>query len=293
MSEVGEVRDWWAEHPMTYGETHGETAYAEGAYEPGSREFFDRVDAEFHSWNTPLHGAEPFDRLFPYREFGASPRVLEVGCGMGTMAMHWARHGARITAVDLNPTAIERTRQRFELHGLQGDIRLADGRELPFEPGEFDYAYSWGVLHHSPSIEDSLAQLLRTVRPGGGYGVMVYHRRSLLHWYVTEYLEGFLHRERRFVDALGLASRYGDAAREEGNPHTWPMTKDELRALPRALLRRRRDPRARHRRRRRPEPGDARHRRLRPGCAQEAVGAALRVEPVGARPRALSRPCAG
>ncbi|MEA2478757.1 MAG: hypothetical protein QOJ07_679 [Thermoleophilaceae bacterium] len=230
MSEVGEIREWWADNPMTYGETHGRASYREGSYDPETIAFFDRVDAEFHSWNKPLHGAEPFDRLFPFTEFGASPKVLEVGCGMGTMAMHWARHGARMTAVDLNPTAIERTRRRFELHGLEGDIQLADGRSLEFADDSFDYAYSWGVLHHSPDIERSLAELMRVVRPGGGFGVMLYHRRSLLQWYVTEYLEGFLHMESRFLDPLGLASRYGDAAREEGNPHTWPMTKAEVRA---------------------------------------------------------------
>jgi SAM-dependent methyltransferase len=230
MSEVGEIREWWADNPMTYGETHGQASYREGSYDPETIAFFDRVDAEFHSWNKPLHGAEPFDRLFPFTEFGASPKVLEVGCGMGTMAMHWARHGARMTAVDLNPTAIERTRRRFELHGLEGDIQLADGRSLEFADDSFDYAYSWGVLHHSPDIERSLAELMRVVRPGGGFGVMLYHRRSLLQWYVTEYLEGFLHMESRFLDPLGLASRYGDAAREEGNPHTWPMTKAEVRA---------------------------------------------------------------
>jgi ubiquinone/menaquinone biosynthesis C-methylase UbiE len=229
MSDVGQVRDWWAEHPMTYGETHGESEYGRGeAYERGTREFFERIDAEFHSWNTPLHGAEPFDRLFPFAEYGDGARVLEVGCGMGTMAMHWARHGAKVTAVDLNPTAVEQTRRRFELLGLEGDIRQADGRSLDFAAGEFDYAYSWGVLHHSPDIDGSFAELLRVVRPGGGFGVMVYHRRSLLHWYLTEYLEGVVHMERRFLDSLELASRYGDAAREEGNPHTWPMTKAEL-----------------------------------------------------------------
>lgn len=232
MSEAGQIRDWWAEHPMTYGETHGDTAYVgDESYVRGTRAFFDRVDAEFHAWNTPLHGAEPFDRLFPFEDFGNGGRVLEVGCGMGTMAMHWARHGAKVTAVDLNPTAVEQTRRRFELYGLEGDIRQADGRSLDFGDGEFDYAYSWGVLHHSPEIDHSLGELLRVVRPGGGFGVMVYHRRSLLHWYVTEYIEGFLHMENRFLDQLGLASRYGDAAREEGNPHTWPMTKKELTAI--------------------------------------------------------------
>jgi SAM-dependent methyltransferase len=228
MSEVRDVREWWADNPMTYGETHGRAEYAEGAYEPGTPAFYERVDREFHSWNKPLHGQAPFDRLFPFDEFGPAPRVLEVGCGMGTMASHWARRGAQVTAVDLNPVAVERTKRRFELYGLEGDIRQADGRTLPFEDGQFDYVWSWGVLHHSPEIDTSLRELLRCARPGGGFGVMVYHRRSLLHWYMTEYLQGFLHYERRFLDALQLASRYGDGAREEGNPHTWPMTKAEL-----------------------------------------------------------------
>src|SRR4051794_40372007 len=72
---------------------------------------------------------------------------------------------------------------------------------------------------------------MRVVRPGGGFGIMVYHRRSLLHWYMTGYIEGFLHMERRFLGPVALASRYGDAAREEGNPHTWPVTRGELRGM--------------------------------------------------------------
>jgi SAM-dependent methyltransferase len=214
---------------MTYGATHGAPVYSEGGrVELGSPEFFAQVDRQFYEWNKPLHGKRPFDRLFPYDALGSGPRVLEVGCGMGTMAMNWAQSGAQMTAVDLNEVAVAQTTRRFELAGLDGDIRSADARELPFEDGAFDYAYSWGVLHHSPSIDSSLAELMRVVRPGGGFGVMVYHRRSFLHWYMTEYVEGFLHYERRFLDSLGLASRYGDAAREEGNPHTWPMTRDEL-----------------------------------------------------------------
>ena len=67
--------------------------------------------------------------------------------------------------------------------------------------------------------------------PGGGFGVMLYNRRSLFHWYMTAYIEGFLHLESRFLNALELASRYGDGRREEGNPHTWPVTVDEIRAV--------------------------------------------------------------
>jgi ubiquinone/menaquinone biosynthesis C-methylase UbiE len=226
VEDVKEVQRWWAENPMTYGEVHGRTAYADGAFEPGTREFFDRLDREFYSWNAPLHDARPFGRLFPYDAY-ARGRVLEVGCGLGTMAMNWARSGARVNAVDLNPTSIELTRRRFELHGLEGDIRLEDARALPFADGEFDYCYSWGVLHHSPDLAQSVAELMRVLRPGGGFGVMLYNRESILYRYQIEYLQGFLHFEDQFLGALELASRYGDGDAQEGNPHTWPITRDE------------------------------------------------------------------
>jgi SAM-dependent methyltransferase len=217
---------------MTYAPTHGESMYGGGAeVDLGSPEFFAAVDRQFYEWNAPLHAQRPFDRLFPYDGYGPSDHVLEVGCGMGTMAMNWARTGAQVTAVDLNEVAVAQTRRRFELAGLSGDVRVADARALPYAESTFSYAYSWGVLHHSPAIEASLAELFRVVRPGGGFGIMVYNRRSLLYWYMTQYIEGFLHGERRFLDSLALASRYGDAAREEGNPHTWPMTTGELRRV--------------------------------------------------------------
>jgi SAM-dependent methyltransferase len=217
---------------MTYGAAHGDTTYRDGVETNlGTPEFFAAVDAQFYEWNLPLHGARPFERIFPYDRYAKGEPVLEVGCGMGTMASNWARSGVAITAVDLNDVAVEQTRRRFKLEGLQGDFVQADAQHLPFNDATFRYAYSWGVLHHSPDIERSIEELMRVLRPGGGFGIMVYHRHSLLHLYLTEYIEGFLHRERRFLDPLALASRYGDAAREEGNPYTWPMTKTELRRL--------------------------------------------------------------
>ncbi|HJQ68936.1 MAG TPA: class I SAM-dependent methyltransferase [Blastocatellia bacterium] len=229
--DASDVQRWWAENPMTYGATHGQAVYGEGQYEPGSRPFFDRLDEEFYSWNRPLHKDEPFDRLFPYAEYPSGSRVLEVGCGLGTMAMNWARHGASVTAVDLNPTSIVMTRRRFSLFGLDGDIRLGDARSLSFEDETFDYAYSWGVLHHSPNLERSVAELMRVVRPGGGYGIMLYNRRSVLYLYVVRYIEGFLHYENQFLGPLELSSRYGDGDAQEGNPHTWPITAKEAEAL--------------------------------------------------------------
>lgn len=227
------IRDWWADNPMTYAATHGQTRYRaqNGAIyqvDLGSRAFFEAADATFYAWNRPLHTPEGrFARIFDYARYRGRP-VLEVGCGMGCMAMNWAQQGARVTAVDLNPVAVAQTRQRFALYGLAGNICEADAEALPFADGAFDYVYSWGVLHHTPGIRQAIEELRRVLRPGGAVGVMLYHRHSLRHRYVIQYLEGYLNMESVFLDSLGLASRYTDGMQQEGNPHTWPVTKREV-----------------------------------------------------------------
>ncbi|MBS1141845.1 MAG: class SAM-dependent methyltransferase [Proteobacteria bacterium] len=231
MSANSDVQRWWTENPMTYGATHGRSDYLDGGQQPGSLEFFDRLDREFYSWNKPLHKDRPFDRLFPYDRYGKGRKVLEIGCGLGTMAMNWTRNGVDMTAVDLNMTSITQSRRRFELLGLEADIRQMDATRLEIADGMFDYAYSWGVLHHSPNLGQSLAEMMRVTKPGGEFGIMLYNRRSFLHWYMTEYLEGYLHYENEFLTPLQLASRYSDGGREEGNPHTWPVTADEVMAM--------------------------------------------------------------
>jgi|SRR5579871_379167 len=230
------VQSWWSSKPMTYGSVHGESSYDvgnadEANYRLGSEEFFHRVDETFYGWNRPLHDATgKFGRIFPYSQY-ADRAVLEVGCGMGTLAMNWAQHGARITAVDLTLTAVEQSRRRFSLFQLPGVFQQEDGRHLSFADGTFDYGYSWGVLHHSPDLGASLRELMRVIKPGGGFGVMLYYRRSLYQWYRIQYIEGFLHGEREFLNPLALDSRYTDGWEEEGNPHTWPVTKPEIQAI--------------------------------------------------------------
>ena len=228
-----DVAEWWGRNPMTYGEgLHGGTNYrTKGGetevVERGSARFFELADRRFYEWNADLHTSQaPFGRLFDYDRF-RDKSVLEVGCGMGYMASNWARQGARMTAVDLSSTGVEQTRRRFELSGLPGRILRMDGSQLALSDNTFDYAYSWGVLHHFPATQQAIDEIWRVLKPGAPIGVMLYYRRSFRHLYKTAYLEGFLHCERQFLSPLQLASRYGDGAREEGNPHTWPVTQRE------------------------------------------------------------------
>ena len=232
-AEKHDIRDWWAKNPMTYGKEHGHLEYLDDKGDIhsaiiGSREFFELSDSTFYQWNSPLHTASgKFGKLFDYDRFKDSS-VLEIGCGMGCMAMNWAMHGSRMTAVDLNPVAIEQTRRRFEIFHLNANIVQVDAENLPFSENKFDYVYSWGVLHHSPNLIQSINEIYRVLKPGGSFGIMLYNRHSFLYRYVVEYLEGFLHFENNFLTPLELASRYGDGGESEGNPHTWPVTTSEV-----------------------------------------------------------------
>jgi SAM-dependent methyltransferase len=229
------IAAYWASTPQSYAEQHGGTTFRDGdrlvTVERGTREYFEYADRTLFAWNAPLHDAShPFARIFPYTRY-AGRDVLEVGCGQGGMAQLWAERGANLTAVDLNADAVRQTQRRFEVFGLTGRIQQADANQLPFSDGSFDYAYSWGVLHHSPDLARSVAEVMRVLRPRGEFGVMLYNRRSLLYGYQILLYEGVVHAERRFLSPLALASRYTDGDREEGNPHTWPVTAREARAL--------------------------------------------------------------
>jgi cyclopropane-fatty-acyl-phospholipid synthase len=76
-------------------------------------------------------------------------RLLDVGCGWGSMAMHAARHhGARVVGVALSRQQVDEATRRVHDSGLDGrvEIRLQDYRELRGE--QFDAISSIGMFEH-------------------------------------------------------------------------------------------------------------------------------------------------
>ena len=119
-------------------------------------------------------------------------RLLEIGCGMGTDLLQFARGGARCTGVDLTPRSVEITRHRFRLYGMDGAFMIADGERLPFASESFDVVYSNGVLHHTPDTAGAFREVHRVLRPGGVARVMLYHRNSLNYWFEIVLRRGLL-----------------------------------------------------------------------------------------------------
>ncbi len=158
----GKVREFWNENPCG-------TKFAQA--EIGSVEFFAAI--EKHRYETEWHIPEMAQ--FPTWH---GKKVLEVGCGLGTDAVEFARAGAHYTGIDLTPKSIELVQKRFQQQNLTGNFQVADAEKLPFPDNHFDLVYSHGVLHHTPDTQKAINEVHRVIKPSGKALVMLYHRNS-------------------------------------------------------------------------------------------------------------------
>jgi cyclopropane-fatty-acyl-phospholipid synthase len=97
-------------------------------------------------------------------------RLLDVGCGWGSLALHAARHHrARVVGVTISREQARRARGRVEAAGLEGrvEIRLQDYRELGGE--RFDAIASVGMFEHvgSERMREYFAVLRALLEPTG------------------------------------------------------------------------------------------------------------------------------
>jgi SAM-dependent methyltransferase len=174
-------------------------------------EYLDEVERRFlgESWFAQGEGAPPYSALIPFDELRGAD-VLEIGCGSGVHAKLLAQAAARVTAIDLTPTAVAMTRRRLELADLEGTVLEADAEALPFRDASFDFVWSWGVIHHSESTERVIAEIARVLRPGGRLSFMVYHRSSITFWINYVLIRGVLQRGLLRETPDQLAHRWSD-----------------------------------------------------------------------------------
>lgn len=154
-------------------------------------------------WNARIHDLEMtdqpvgtlgfFDDLDAYRfdklhylpkvvDFGgfAGQRLLEVGCGIGTDLVRFARGGAICTGVDLSQTAIDLARKNFDLHGQTATLQVGNGEALEFPDASFDVVYAHGVVQYTADAARLVRECHRVLRPGGRGIFMVYNRHGWL-----------------------------------------------------------------------------------------------------------------
>ncbi len=101
--------------------------------------------------------------------------VLDAGCGAGRFAEIAAERGANLVALDLSSAveATAKTLARFP----NIDVVQANMLAPPFKEGAFDFAYSLGVIQHTPDREAAIRAVVRCVRKGGEFAFAIYARR--------------------------------------------------------------------------------------------------------------------
>ena len=109
-------------------------------------------------------------------EAGVGPgmRLLDVGCGPGTITAAAAARGADAVGVDLADGMLALGRERHP--GLR--LVKGDAEALPFGDGEFDAVIGGFILNHLPSAEAAVAETARVLRPGGRLAVAVWDEPS-------------------------------------------------------------------------------------------------------------------
>lgn len=90
--------------------------------------------------------------------------ALDVGCGLGFFSEALHRLGAKVTACDLGPNLIERTRKRVGCESV-----LADALALTetFGNDRFDLVVSSECIEHTPDPSRALQQMAAVLKPGG------------------------------------------------------------------------------------------------------------------------------
>ena len=209
---VEEVRSYWDRRPCNLRHSHKPV---------GTREYFDEVEAR-------KYFVEPHIPRFAQFERWRGKKVLEIGCGIGTDTTNFARHGAKVTAVDLSPQSLELARKRIEIYGLQDQVSFYSGSAeeltqiVPVEP--YDLIYSFGVIHHTPHPERVVEQMRHYAKPGTTIKLMVYYRRSWkVFWILMGYGKG------QFWKLEELVAQHSEA--QTGCPVTYTYTRDDGRRL--------------------------------------------------------------
>jgi SAM-dependent methyltransferase len=163
-----------------------------------------RADATVRAyWNTRIHDLEMttqpvgspkfFEELDEYRfdklaylpqviDFNGyrGKRLVEVGCGIGTDLVRFAKGGARVIGVDLSETAVGLAQANLAASGQRGTVLVADGGDLPLPASSVDVFYAHGVLQYAAGPRRIVDEALRVLVPGGQAIFMVYNRVSWL-----------------------------------------------------------------------------------------------------------------
>lgn len=136
-----------------------------------AREAWDREAAEFDS--EADHGLrdpavrQAWDALMGRLLPEAPARVVDMGCGTGSLSVLLAERGYAVTGVDLSPKMLAVAQAKAQTAGVVVDFGLADATDPDLPTGSFDVVLSRHVIWALPDPGAAFRRWLRLLSPGG------------------------------------------------------------------------------------------------------------------------------
>lgn len=158
------IRDYWDRRPCNI---------RHGLGRPGSLDWSRMVSFRKRLVEPHIPGFAQFARW-------KGKQVLEIGCGIGSDTLSFAKAGADVDAVDLSPQSAMWTQRRLNVEKLKARVYCTNAEQwLPGGPLTYDLIYSFGVLHHTPHPLAVLKLCRELLRPEGELRIMLYALWSL------------------------------------------------------------------------------------------------------------------
>jgi SAM-dependent methyltransferase len=118
------------------------------------------------------HWLKPTDTGFylanKWKESGYET-VLDLGSGLGRHAICFARHGLKVSAMDISEYGIRHLQSWAANEHLQIDACVGDMLSLPYEDKSFDCVFAYHVISHSDTagVKKIMQEIERVLRPQG------------------------------------------------------------------------------------------------------------------------------
>ena len=165
------------------------------------------------------------------------PKVVNVGCGAGSLTLALVARGLEVTSVDGSSAFVESLRHAVaDRHpGVSAPVLCADVHALPFPDAAFDGAVCGEVLEHLDDDRRAAAEITRVLRPGGVLVATVPAGPQRFDW-----VDSWAGHRRRYTPG-GLVALLEGAGLTgvEVRPWGFPVTALYERAVYKPLLRRR------------------------------------------------------
>ena len=120
-----------------------------------------------------------FSELISKDGASTGDKVLEIGCGRGSLSCYFSDAGYDCTLLDLSENAIDLAKEIFKKNNLKANFIVGDANNLDLKDNSFDVIYSIGLLEHFDDVEQTLSEQIRVLNDGGiwfGYIVPKYEK---------------------------------------------------------------------------------------------------------------------